>query len=459
MVNKRLISRIVTILFIIDIFFGVFFLALLLAYSSIFEGSFATNTFEMYLLLIFIVLTPIGMIFYFILDSKIAPTQDFFFGTKEDKLSLGEDGKEKPKGTRFSTLLTYDEEYQNKEVEKFDEVSSLEIFADNFRNFCATEDESHRLYYSKKDIRSFIANLATSHIMILQGMSGTGKTSIATAFQRFVKNNENMEVIAIQPMWKERSDLLGYYNEFTKKFNETQLLKELYLSTYSDKMFVVILDEMNIARVEYYFAEFLSLLELEIAKRNLIVTNETWPSDPIHLHEGKLHILDNVYFLGTANNDESTFSISDKVYDRAMIMNLDKRATPFDGIKTGPSKISNTNFIKLVKDAKDKYGDKYLSLIDEQVGKLNSLLVKYFEVNFGNRMVAQIKDYVPVYVACGGSYEEAFDDFVAKKILRKLEAKDPIRIKDKFNNFLVDFKGYFKEENIKECLAFLEKYN
>ena len=79
--------------------------------------------------------------------------------------------------------------------------------------------------------------------MILQGMSGTGKTSIALAFEDFIGNQTT--VIAVQPMWKERSDLVGYFNEFTKKFNETPLLKELYKSNFSDKIFIIVLDVVS----------------------------------------------------------------------------------------------------------------------------------------------------------------------------------------------------------------------
>ena len=73
--------------------------------------------------------------------------------------------------------------------------------------------------------------------MILQGMSGTGKTSIALAFEQFIGNPTT--VIAVQPVWKERSDLIGYFNEFTKKFNETPLLKELYRSNFDIKFILL----------------------------------------------------------------------------------------------------------------------------------------------------------------------------------------------------------------------------
>ena len=126
-------------------------------------------------------------------------------------------------GNRFCMLTRIDEnkyKYQNK---KFEDKVSLKKFCTNFRNYAASE---LRLYYDIKDIRRFVAGLGVSPIVILQGMSGTGKTSLAHAFGSFLENTST--VIPVQPMWKERTDLLGYYNEFTKRFNETKLLEKMY---------------------------------------------------------------------------------------------------------------------------------------------------------------------------------------------------------------------------------------
>jgi 5-methylcytosine-specific restriction endonuclease McrBC GTP-binding regulatory subunit McrB len=115
-------------------------------------------------------------------------------------------------------------------------------------------------------------------------MSGTGKTSLAHAIGSFVDNSST--IIPVQPMWKERTDLVGYYNEFTRRFNETLLLTKMYEANYSKDIYVTVLDEMNIARVEYYFAEFLSLLELpNPEERYLDVVSDKWDNDPIQLKD------------------------------------------------------------------------------------------------------------------------------------------------------------------------------
>jgi hypothetical protein len=168
---------------------------------------------------------------------------------KATVVSGGEDEELDENAPRFCMLSRIDEEKRVYDARKYEEETSLKRFCDNFRNYAAAE---LRLYYDIKDIRRFIAGMAVSPIIILQGMSGTGKTSLAHAMGSFVKNTST--VIPVQPMWKERTDLLGYYNEFTKRFNETLLLEKMYEANYCKDIYVTVLDEMNIARVEYYFA-------------------------------------------------------------------------------------------------------------------------------------------------------------------------------------------------------------
>ncbi|MDD6250495.1 MAG: AAA family ATPase, partial [Bacillales bacterium] len=159
--------------------------------------------------------------------------------------------------SRFYMLTQIDKEMRGYRHPKYNNEISLKEFCDKFREFSAGK---LKLYYDIEDIRRFIGALAVTKLIVLQGMSGTGKTSLAYAFGEFLQNTTT--IIPIQPMWKERTDLVGYYNEFTKKFNETPLLNKMYQANYTDDIYITVLDEMNIARIEYYFAEFLSLLEI-----------------------------------------------------------------------------------------------------------------------------------------------------------------------------------------------------
>ena len=258
-----------------------------------------------------------------IVDEKI-----IYALTNHDNISNSElkESEQEDEASRFYMLTKIDKKMESYVPPKYDDDISLEEFCIEFRKFSAGK---LHLYYDIEDIRRFVASLAVTKLIILQGMSGTGKTSLAYAFGEFVDNEA--VVIPIQPMWKERTDLIGYYNEFTKKFNETTMLCTLYEANLNNDLYALVLDEMNIARIEYYFAEFLSLLELPNPEgRNLDVVSDKWKNDPKLLKNGKLRLPVNMWFIGTANNDDSTFAISDKVYDRAMVMNLDKKAKPFE---------------------------------------------------------------------------------------------------------------------------------
>lgn len=405
----------------------------------------------------------IGLIAVLIIIREYKNTNTVLIREKKTKKSLdvfaegsgggsGTNAQKNRNVERFSELTLLDKSLEKAEAVQYDYVTNLKEFSESFRNYCATKKN---LYYTIQDIRAFISNLATSKIMILQGMSGTGKTSIALAFEDFIGNQTT--VIAVQPMWKERSDLVGYFNEFTKKFNETPLLKELYRANFDDQIYIIVLDEVNIARIEYYFAEFLSLLEYpNEEQRTLEITNDIWPKDPSLLLDGRLKIGNNVYFVGTANNDESTFTISDKVYDRAMIINLDKKASKFEGIEQGRVRISNENFENLAKMAVNDYQE--IQKVDKWINQINVLLKEYFSINFGNRMVNQIKKYIPVYVSAGGTDIEAFDDFVAKKILRKLDGKDALKINSTIEPFLDELKLIFGAQNMVECIRYVQKF-
>ena len=356
--------------------------------------------------------------------------------------------------SRFYMLTQIDKEMENYVAPKYNDEISLEELCNEFRNFACNR---LKLYYDIIDIRRFIAGLAVTKLLILQGMSGTGKTSLAYAFGEFLLNKT--VVVPIQPMWKERTDLIGYYNEFTKKFNETTLLYKMYEANCNKQIYITVLDEMNIARVEYYFAEFLSLLELPNPEgRNLDVVSDVWENDPKLLSKGKLRLPINMWFIGTANNDDSTFAISDKVYDRAMVLNLDKKAEVFEAPKTDNQRISIDHLYDLFDEAQKKY---YISDRNERrIKQLDKYLIDTFKITFGNRIMKQIRAYVPVVVACGGTELEALDDILSRKVLRKLESKNPVYVRaqsEALCNYLDDLFGTDKMPLCKETIHSIEQ--
>lgn len=353
--------------------------------------------------------------------------------------------------SRFSMLKLYDEKRGSLPQETFEENITLSQFCEEFRIFAAAR---LGLYYDISVIREFIAGLAVSRILILQGMSGTGKTSLAYAFGEFLENPS--VIIPVQPMWKERTDLLGYYNEFTRRFNETLLLEKMYEAGEREDMYITIMDELNIARVEYYFAEFLSLLEIPNPEaRYLEVVSDHWETDPAKLKNGRIRLPENMWFVGTANNDDSTFSISDKVYDRAMVLNLDRKSEPFQTSSSKKMPLTAKKFDELARKAVEDY-----SVTQESLARLDQLdkyLIEKFQITFGNRIMRQILRYIPIFIACGGTEPEALDDILTKKVLRKLETQNTAYLRSESEELCNYIEGLFGENAMPRCTEYIRR--
>ncbi len=367
------------------------------------------------------------------------------------KLQNTQEEKEEGDETRFCMLGEIEEKRDGYGHEDYNNNVTLEQLCNDFRNYAASK---LKLYYDIDDIRRFIAGMGVSHILILQGMSGTGKTSLAHAFGSYVDNQST--IIPVQPMWKERTDLIGYYNEFTRKFNETLLLEKMYEANYSEDMYITVLDEMNIARIEYYFAEFLSLLELPNPdERYIEVVSDKWANDPAQLKDGKIKLPANMWFIGTANNDDSTFAISDKVYDRAMILNLDNKSERYVAPETEKLHISCEKFNSLVEEAIEEYGVSRRNM--KRLEALDKYLIEHFHITFGNRIMKQIKTYIPVYVSCGGDELIALDDILSKKVIRKLETQNPIYLRNAAEGLVEYINELFGNDKMTLCKEYIHR--
>ena len=366
-------------------------------------------------------------------------------GTEEEKTD------ENAGNVRFPKLVRIDQRMQGFKAKNYNDNFSLEELIDNFRCFAATQ---LHLYYNESLLRAFFGGLACSKLIILQGISGTGKTSLAYAWGKFVKHNSC--IASVQPSWRDKTELLGYFNEFTKKFNESNVLEELYISRFDDDVHTIILDEMNIARVEYYFAEMLSILEVPNRNEWIIeLVTTTWPDDPQLVENGKLRLPGNLWYIGTINNDDSTFMVTDKVYDRAMPIDINEKIDPFTCREQEAMDINSSYLEQLFKDAKEKYAvsEKGINIIN----KLDDYVIHHFRIAFGNRIMKQLQDFVPVYVACGGDEVSGIDYFLAKKVLRKFEQLNLILIRDEIDGFIKYLNKEFGNGNMKECIEFLER--
>ena len=354
---------------------------------------------------------------------------------------------------RFPRLSSVDLIYRdpNYQPPEYNNTITLEEVCINFRNFAASR---LGLYYDLEVMKQAFASFGAAKMLILQGISGTGKTSLPYAFGQFIQNPS--VICSVQPSWRDRTELFGYYNDFTKKYTETDFLKTIYEAHYYEDPRIVILDEMNIARVEYYFAEMLSILELPREEERFVsVVSNTAANDPELMKEGKIWIPENVWYVGTINNDDSTFAVADKVYDRAIPIDLDDRAEYFEAPDTEPMRLSYKHMAKLYDEAKQKYpvSEENLILLD----KLDKYLIGHFRLTFGNRIMRQMKDFVPCYVACGGTEIDGIDFMFAKKILRKFESLGLGFIRDELDSLVAYLDSEFGSENMSISKAYLAR--
>ena len=351
--------------------------------------------------------------------------------------------------SRFFKLSSVDDKFKNTTPEEIHNDYKLDELCERFRNFSASR---LHLYYDIHLIRLFIASFASNKLIILEGISGTGKTSLAYAFGEFVQNETT--VASVQPSWRDSTEIFGYFNEFTKKFNETEILEKMYEAQYTDEIYITLLDEMNISRVEYYFAEMLSILELPNKKDWVVeLVPNVWPHDPEKLDEGKLKIPENMWYVGTINNDDSTFMITDKVYDRAMPIAIDDKCEEFAAPDTEPLKMSYKYFEEQFAKAEAEHPVTDETL--EKVAQLDRYVIDHFRLAFGNRIVKQLKEFVPAFVACGGDEVAAIDYLIAHKILRKFEQLNLAYIKDQIDGLIQYLEKLFGTDKTPECKAYL----
>lgn len=354
------------------------------------------------------------------------------------KASLKNDDDASPlkdKERVFPGLCSIDYANMTPVNDMFEDNLSLDELCVRFRNYLA---DKQGLYFSLKVIQEFISGMAASHFIILEGLSGTGKSSLARYFSEFISEKSFFE--AVQATWRDRTNLIGYYNDFSKTYDETEFLKRLYEAGYhKNHINVMVLDEMNISRVEYYFADFLSIMEYPLEDWKVKIMQFPYDFDaPEHLPDGVLMIPGNTYFIGTANKDESTFTITDKVYDRAITIDFDERNEAFE-VEGDSEKItlSFERLQNLYREAVNKEENRLTNSEYKKFKTLTDFTYEIFDLTFGNRILRQIQLFVPVFVACGGKKEDALDFMFSRKVIAKLEG----RFEDYIKQGLLDLQS------------------
>lgn len=348
------------------------------------------------------------------------------------------------------------EEYNIRRTKLFENPSlpALVTFVVDY----ARESRLH-LSYTPEAIASFIAGLGATRLAILQGMSGTGKTSLPKIFLEALLGN--CEIIEVESSWKDKNELLGYYNEFSKIYTPKKFTRALYKASLNPSIITfIVLDEMNLSRIEYYFSDFLSLMENEPDNRKIQLTNikihRTEDSiDYSYLKLENDHTLlvpSNVWFIGTANRDESTFEISDKVYDRAFTMNFNKRAPKVRNYSQPIEQrfLEYQTFEGMLEEVINTYdfdleSVPYIKEVEE--------ILRPFNISFGNRIMNQIEKYVKIYSACFNYSPEAINDAIEDILLSKVVAKLEFKaIEDK-----EELIRKFEKLDLYKCSEFIKR--
>lgn len=286
--------------------------------------------------------------------------------------------------------------------------------------------------FNKRTIKAFHTGLKCGEVtplVVLAGISGTGKSLLPELYAAYA--GFNFLSVPVQPRWDSPQDMLGFCNYMEGRYKATELARMLWQvrnddgARNRDELSIVLLDEMNLARVEYYFSDLLSKLEtrrgIDVANKDLrekaSITLEGFQKGPRHLY-----VDTNVFFIGTMNEDETTQMLSDKVVDRSNLIRFGQPASL--GVK--PDKGS---FMKMV-GTQTRVGRKVWTSWEKKPNSdLDSWFDKIAEINtlfatierpFAHRVDQAIRKYMIQYPYEQKEYRVAFADQLEMKILPKL---------------------------------------
>ncbi|NHM30663.1 MrcB family domain-containing protein [Neobacillus terrae] len=306
---------------------------------------------------------------------------------------------------------------------------------------------SKGFFYTLDEVTNLFLSLKSKPFVILSGISGTGKTKMVQWFAESIGANEEngqFSLIPVRPDWNDGSDLLGYV-DIKGDFKEGPLTKVIKNAIQNPRLpFFVLLDEMNLARVEHYFSDILSVMESRKWDNGEMITS-TLLSKEITGEEEDLRLPSNVYVIGTVNMDETTHPFSKKVLDRA-------NTIEFNRVELG-----NLSFLMELEEkcsisiAQGKLASEFLHLKDvynlhpELVEKVTIELV---EINKSLQQINahvgyRVRDEICFYMAYNQegqlmSFEKAFDHCILQKILPRISGSDnrvESLLKDLFKQF------------------------
>lgn len=291
------------------------------------------------------------------------------------------------------------------------------------------------LFYTKKDLINFHTAVKSNSLVILSGLSGTGKSKLVQCYAKALGiQNDSFHMIPVRPNWNDDSDLIGFVDSMHMVYRPSDsgfinILMEATQERNKNKLYIICFDEMNLARVEHYFSQFLSILEMSEESRNLRLYASEYESRLYNSDKYKsvIKIGNNIRFIGTVNIDESTFHFSDKVLDRANVIKLD--IIPYTEWKM-EEVIIDTLIEEWTYEKYKKYTrmqtDNILSEREREfIWKVHKLINSYDKkLGVGPRILKQIEKYLVNLPSLDSvdniSREEGFDIQFVQRIMTKI---------------------------------------
>ena len=329
-------------------------------------------------------------------------------------------------GEFLLNLLTNNENLVNNKIDEVYDIGNIENEMKNIQHYI----KSKSFFYSIKALTNFYISLKTKPFVILAGTSGSGKSKLVRLFAEAVganKENGRFNMISVKPDWNVNTELLGYKNineEFVPG-KLTKIICEASKAENKDKPYFICLDEMNLARVEYYLSDYLSIIESrEVIGSGEIITDKLFSVDYLGENNpySNLYIPENIYIVGTVNMDDTTFAFSRKVLDRANTIEFsDINLQNFDfSDEDVQCKVLKNTFLKTsfltIKDAVRYYKD-YVNEINNKIIAINSIL-RIGNKHFGYRVRDEIVFYMlENKIAWLLSEDNAFDYQIMQNVL------------------------------------------
>lgn len=298
-------------------------------------------------------------------------------------------------------------------------------FLDKFTSYL----ESKGLAFPQRVIHAFHTSLKVqdiSALVVLAGISGTGKSELPQRYADYT--GAQLLTLAVQPRWDSPQDLQGFYNYVEKKFKPTDLMRGLYQYNHdnamNDRIVIVLLDEMNLARVEYYFSDFLSKLESRRSRPTYLEIEVG--SLPLKDNDRRLKIPNQFLFVGTMNEDETTQTLSDKVLDRANVITFGKPEKLRSRQEQNQNSIKPSGYLAYSDFSKwtikPDPDSEVVQKVKYYLDKANLVMEKMGH-SFAHRVYQAIIQYVVNYPGVESVNSEAFKFAIADQFGQKLLPK------------------------------------